>query len=93
MKKKKPSSLNLIPYASKSSLPVSGSFEVEVESAHKNTFATFCVVPGASGALLSYQTANELGLIQHINATTLSTSNVSNNLVGTYPNLFLGLES
>ncbi|KAJ8036439.1 hypothetical protein HOLleu_20412 [Holothuria leucospilota] len=76
-----PSSLNLIPYASKSSLPVSGSFEMEVESAHKNTFATFCVVPGAFGALLSYQTANELGLIQLINAATLSTSNVSNNLV------------
>ncbi|KAJ8037836.1 Ketimine reductase mu-crystallin [Holothuria leucospilota] len=86
-----PSSFNLIPYASKSSLPVSGSFEVEAESAHKNAFATLHVVPGASGALLSYQTANELGLIQLINAATLSTSNVSNNLVGKYPNLFSGI--
>ena len=50
-----PSSLNLIPYGPKSSLPVSGSFEVEVESAHKITFATVYVVPRASVALLSYQ--------------------------------------
>lgn len=72
------------------SLPVSGSFEVEVESKHKFTIAKFYVVPGNSGALLSYQTANELGLIQLINATSSSETGPAN-LVRKYSNLFSGI--
>ena len=54
----------LFGYGSKTPLDVQGCFEAQVESKHKISLATFYVLKGTSGCLLSGRTAIDLGLLK-----------------------------
>lgn len=86
--------LRILAYGSKNALPIIGKFTGCVETRNKRkTDATFYVVRGDGCSLLSYQTADELGLIKIIHSITPPPTNLTvvDQLISNHPELFGGI--
>ena len=86
-------------YGSTSPLPLLGKITTEANTRKKITVATFLIVKGTHGSLLSYQTAAELGLVQmntehSANALLTNDDNLTqaqSDLLKTHADVFQGL--
>ena len=84
--KLQPSKIKLNSYGSDTPIEILGQFQAAVESKNKITIATFFVANKASGSLLGYETARELGLIRVQDVNT-----VQHDLVDSYKDIFQGI--
>ena len=84
--KLQPSKIKLNSYGSDTPIKVLGQFQAAVESKRKVTIGTFFVASKASGSLLGYETAQELGLIKVHDINT-----VQQELVDSYTDVFHGI--
>lgn len=86
--------LRMLAYGSKNALPIIGKFPGCGETRNKRkTDATFYVVRGDGCSLLSYQTADELGLIKIIHFITPPPTSltVADQLISSHAELFDGI--
>ena len=85
------SPVKIFAYGSQSPLPVVGKFDATIESKRNISVATIYVFEGSAGSLLSYNTANDLGLIKlSVNATN-GKPFASDTLKERFPKLFNGI--
>ena len=85
------SPVNIFAYGSQSPLPVVGKFDATIESKRNISVSTIYVLEGSAGSLLSYNTANDLGLIKlSVNATN-GKPFASDTLKERFPQLFNGI--
>ena len=85
-------SVKIYPYGCTNSLPIAGAFNCDIEAGNKKTKGVFYVLEGDGCSLLSYQTADELGLIKIVNSvSSTSGRTVADELVDSYPELFQGI--
>lgn len=82
-------------YGSTTPLPLRGKFTTTINAKKKTATATFYVIKGNAGSLLSYQTATELGLLQIVNSLSTSDRSVNETsiaqLLDDYNSLFQGI--
>ena len=85
------SPVKIVAYGSQSPLPVVGKFDATIESKRNISVSPIYVLEGSAGSLLSYNTANDLGLIRlSVNATN-GKPFASDTLKQRFPKLFNGI--
>jgi len=87
-----PDSCQIFAYGSKSQLETLGKFTANIRAKDEQKVATFHILSGAHGSLLSYSTARDLGLV-HINLNNITTTDVITleQLTREYPKVFQGI--
>ncbi|KAI7789539.1 hypothetical protein IRJ41_010502 [Triplophysa rosa] len=88
-----PTATRIFAYGSDAALPISGVFQCNVQASHKSTKAKFYVLENDGQTLLSYGTAQELGLIDIIGtvAPQQGKRTVADELIDAHPELFEGI--
>lgn len=91
--KLQPSIAKIYPYGSSTALPLRGEFKATVHSKMRTIKeATFYVIQGNYGSLLSRQTATELGLLKIVNSMSAEAgSPTQSQLLHEYQDLFQGI--
>ncbi len=85
------SSLQVMPYGSKTPLALKGQFDTTVETEKKITVATIIVETGNNGCLMSKQTAMELELLAITNHVGKKPQTKVENIIQQHPKLFNGM--
>ena len=79
-------------YGSKSQLKVLGKFNSNIRAKDKQKIATFHILSGAHGSLLSYTAARDLGLVNiDLNSITATDVTTVQKLTEEYPTTFQGI--
>lgn len=93
MTKLEPTNKKILPYGKQHPLPLLGKLTTDVSAHGRTTEATFYVVQGNHGSLLSHTTASELGLIHVVCSADIlqPTLSVADQLMLKYPNITKGI--
>lgn len=85
--------IKIFAYGSDTALPIIGVFQCNVQASHSTTETKFYVLQNDGHTLLSYGTAQELGLINITSAVNYTNTihTVADELVESYPELFKGI--
>ncbi|GAA6091502.1 uncharacterized protein LOC125138846 [Tachysurus ichikawai] len=91
--KLEPTNKKILPYGKQQPLPLLGKLTTNILAHGKTTEATFYVVEGDHGSLLSHKTATELGLLHVVLSTDIiqPTQYVADQLLSKYPNITNGI--
>lgn len=91
--KLQPTNKKILPYGKQQPLPLLGKLTTNISAHETTTEATFYVVEGDYGSLLSHKTATELGLIHIVLSTDViqPTPSVADQLLLKYPNITKGI--
>ena len=85
-------SVKIYPYGCTNPQPIAGAFNCDIEAGNKNNKGMFYVLEGDGCSLLSYKTADELGLIKIVSrVSSTSGRTVADELLDSYPELFQGI--